>query len=144
MSKTNYEIKIGPPRFKLAVQVVVRLSIDNKILSSAMLAKQVDSHSTFVRRVMQSLVDAGIVKSKGGREGGYILKKSAEEITLGEIYSAVIPESLEPLVNEEINEGDFFERLDVELINIYLDVQQRTIKYLQQYTIHDLISRLSL
>ncbi|WP_307343937.1 Rrf2 family transcriptional regulator [Caldalkalibacillus uzonensis] len=35
------------------------------------------------------LASAGIVESKGGREGGYILRKPADQITLGESPSYI-------------------------------------------------------
>ncbi|WP_245237859.1 Rrf2 family transcriptional regulator [Paenibacillus etheri] len=66
-------MNIGPPRFKIAVHSIVWLAKSGSILSSAMIASQVNSHATFMRRVMQSLATVGIVESKGGREGGYVL-----------------------------------------------------------------------
>ena len=89
MSTVNRGINIGPPWFKIAVHSVVWLAKSGGIVSSAMIASQVDSHATFMRRVMQTLSVAGIVESRGGREGGYMLRKPADLITLGEIYAAV-------------------------------------------------------
>src|SRR4030095_3775579 len=96
MSTANRGINIGPLRFKIAVHSVVWLAKSGSILSSGMIASQVNSHATFMRRVMQALAVAGIVESKGGREGGYILKKAADQITLGEIYAAVSTGAGEP------------------------------------------------
>jgi Rrf2 family transcriptional repressor of oqxAB len=70
MSTANRGVNIGPPRFKIAIHSIVWLAKSGSILSSAMIADQVDSHATFMRRVMQALAAAGIVESKGGREGG--------------------------------------------------------------------------
>jgi Rrf2 family transcriptional regulator, repressor of oqxAB len=142
MSIANRGVNIGPPHFKIAVHAIVWLAKSGSILSSAMIANQVDSHATFMRRVMQSLAAAGIVESKGGREGGYILRNSAHLITLGEIYSAVSSGSAEP--DFDINCGEAGEQLDVELEKILYEAEQRTIDYLRKYTIADVMNRVEL
>jgi Rrf2 family transcriptional regulator, repressor of oqxAB len=139
MSTANRGVNIGPPRFKIAVHAIFWLAKSNSVLSSAMIASQVDSHATFMRRVMQSLAAAGIVESKGGREGGYILKRPANQVTLGEIYAAVSTDSSEP--DFEVNCGEAGEQLDVELEKILYEAEQRTIDYLRQYTITDVMDR---
>jgi Rrf2 family transcriptional regulator, repressor of oqxAB len=139
MSTANRGVNIGPPRFKIAVHSIVWLAKSGRILSSAMIAKQVYSHATFMRRVLRALADAGIVESKGGREGGYILRKPADLITLGEIYSAVSTESTEPAF--DVNCREVGEQLDVELEKILHEAEQRTIDYLRQYTIADVMNR---
>jgi Rrf2 family transcriptional repressor of oqxAB len=139
MSTANRGVNIGPPRFKIAVHSIVWLAKSGSILSSAMIADQVDSHATFMRRVMQALAVAGIVESKGGREGGYILRKPADQITLGEIYSAVSTEAVEPEV--DVNCGEAGEQLDVELEKILYEAEQQTVDYLRQYTIANVMNR---
>lgn len=139
MSSANRGVNIGPPRFKIAVHSIVWLAKSGSILSSAMIANQVNSHATFMRRVMQALATSGIVESKGGREGGYILRKSADQITLGEIYAAVSTGSIEPEYNVDCGEAG--EQLDVELEKILHEAEQRTIDYLRQYTIANVMNR---
>ncbi|MED4600237.1 Rrf2 family transcriptional regulator [Paenibacillus validus] len=137
MSTANRGVNIGPPRFKIAVHSIVWLAKSGSVLSSAMIANQVDSHATFMRRVMHALATAGIVESRGGREGGYILRRPADQITLGEIYSAVSTGFVEP----DVNCGEAGEQLDVELEKILHEAEQRTIEYLRQYTIADVMNR---
>lgn len=139
MSTANRGVNIGPPRFKIAVHSIVWLAKSGSTLSSAMIANQVDSHATFMRRVMQALLAVGIVESKGGREGGYILRKPADQITLGEIYSAVNTCTAEPEV--DVDCGEAGEQLDVELEKILYEAEQQTIDYLQKYTIADVMNR---
>ncbi|MGO4344017.1 Rrf2 family transcriptional regulator [Paenibacillus sp. MCAF9] len=139
MSTANRGVNIGPPRFKIAVHSIVWLAQSGSILSSAMIANQVNSHATFMRRVMQALAAAGIVESKGGREGGYILRKTADEITLGDIYAAVNTCSAEP--ESDGNCGETGHKLDVELEKILFEAEQKTIDYLRQYTINDVMER---
>ncbi|WP_256757877.1 Rrf2 family transcriptional regulator [Cohnella sp. WQ 127256] len=140
MSTADRGVNIGPPHFKIAVHSIVWLAKSGCTLSSAMIANQVDSHATFMRRVMQALLVAGIVESKGGREGGYILLKSSADITLGEIYSAVNTCASEPELDVN-NCGAAGDQLDVELEKILYNAEQQTIDYLRKFTIADVMNR---
>lgn len=140
MSTANRGVNIGPPRFKIAVHAIVWLAKSGSTLSSAMIAGQVDSHATFMRRVLQALLAVGIVESKGGREGGYILKQPADQITLGEIYAAVNTCTSEP--EDDVNCGAAGEQLDVELEKILYEAEQQTIEYLRKYSVADVMNRI--
>ncbi|WP_413378268.1 RrF2 family transcriptional regulator [Paenibacillus taichungensis] len=140
MSTANRGVNIGPPRFKIAVHSIVWLAKSGSVLSSAMIASQVNSHATFMRRVMQALSNAGFVESKGGREGGYSLLKSADEITLGDIYSAVNAAAGELEFDVDCG-GETGEQLDLELEKILYEAELRTIEYLRNYTIRDVMGR---
>lgn len=139
MSNASRGVHIGPPRLKIAIHSVVWLVKSGSMLSSATIASQVDSHATFLRRVMQSLSNAGIVESKGGREGGYYLKKSSTEITLGDIYEAISSCSNEAEV--DVDCGEAGEQLDVELEKILQEAELKTIEHLRNYTIAQLMDR---
>ncbi|OCT12164.1 transcriptional regulator [Paenibacillus pectinilyticus] len=139
MSTASRGVHIGPPRLKIAIHAVVWLAKSGSMLTSAMIASQVDSHATFMRRVMQSLTQAGIVDSKGGREGGYFLRKSSSEITLGDIYEAISSFSHE--AEEEVDCGEAGEQLDVELEKILHEAELITIEFLRNYTIAQLMDR---
>jgi Rrf2 family protein len=88
---------------------------------------------------MQALAASGIVESKGGREGGYILRKSAEQISLGDIYAAVNTCAAESEV--DVDCGEAGQQLDMELEKILFEAEQKTIEYLQQYSIADVMKR---
>src|SRR5476649_442413 len=61
-----------------------------ELLSSAQLAEGVDSNPTFVRRLLAPLIQAGLVRSTMGRDGGVSLSADAAMITLGKIYKAIM------------------------------------------------------
>lgn len=130
-------VHIGPPRLKIAIHTVVWLAKSGSMLSSATIARQVDSHATFLRRVMQSLNNAGIIESKGGRDGGYYLKKSSSEITLGDIYEAIRTCSSKV----DVVCGEAGQQLDVELEKILQEAELKTIEHLRNYTIAQLMDR---
>lgn len=141
MSSVTRGIPIGPPRFKVAVHALIWLATHGCVLSSANIAGLVGTHPTFMRRVMLSLSSAGIVESKGGREGGYFLCRSADQITLGEVYCAVNRES-----DSECSSacGEAGHRIDSELENILQEVERRSVEWLQGYTIMDLLRKAGL
>jgi Rrf2 family transcriptional repressor of oqxAB len=81
-------------RFPTALQMMLSLALAQaegiERLSSAQLAEGVDSNPTFVRRLLVPLIDAGLIRSSMGREGGISLSVDAAAITLGEIYRATM------------------------------------------------------
>jgi Rrf2 family transcriptional repressor of oqxAB len=81
-------------RFPTALQMMLSLALakaeGTERLSSAELAKGVDSNPTFVRRLLVPLMQAGLVRSTMGRDGGVSLSVDAAAITLGEIYKATM------------------------------------------------------
>ncbi len=81
-------------RFPTALQMMLSLahaqaeSVER--LSSAQLAEGVDSNPTFVRRLLVPLIQAGLVRSTMGRDGGVSLSRDAAKITLADIYNATM------------------------------------------------------
>jgi Rrf2 family transcriptional regulator, repressor of oqxAB len=83
-------------RFPTALQMMLSLAHARaegvERLSSAQLAKGIDSNPTFVRRLLMPLIQAGLVRSTMGRDGGVSLSRTAAKITLAEIYNATMGE----------------------------------------------------
>jgi len=81
-------------RFPTALQLMLSLALAQaegiERLSSTQLAEGVDSNPTFVRRLLAPLIQAGLVRSTMGRDGGVSLSVDAAAITLGEIYKAIM------------------------------------------------------
>jgi len=135
MSTVNRGIP-GPPRFGIAVHALAWLAQSDGVLSSAAIAGQVNSHATFLRRVLVSLAQAGLVEAKEGRDGGYWLRKRSEDITLADVYIAVKNDcgGTEPLEQEEDGCGAAVERLNRTLESIMDEAERNTIEYLRQFT----------
>lgn len=49
------------------------------------LARQNDIPRRFLENIMLELKEAGVVRSIAGRDGGYVLEKPADSLTMGEI-----------------------------------------------------------
>jgi Rrf2 family transcriptional repressor of oqxAB len=62
------------------------------VLTSARLARSLDTNPSLVRKLMVPLVQDGLVASIKGRSGGVRLGRPAEQITLEEIYHSSVGE----------------------------------------------------
>ena len=58
------------------------------------LAQMVDSHPTRIRRIVSTLVKAGILSSSRGSRGGVTLGREPSEITLADIHDALQPQDV--------------------------------------------------
>ncbi len=81
-------------RFSTALQVMLSLAYAErsglKTLSSAQLAQGMAANPSLVRKLLVSLVRAGLVNSFLGKHGGVQLGRDATTITLRDIYAAAI------------------------------------------------------
>lgn len=129
---------IGPARFSVAVQALAGLASNGGTLSSAMLAAQVHSHPTFLRRILATLASHKIVDTREGRDGGYTLRIPADQLTLSAIYLAIRIE--QPI--HELPAADSIQdskKTNQRLSRIMKGAEQQVIDYLQQFTLADMI-----
>mgnify|MGYP003489409338 CR=1 FL=1 len=140
MKKVHRIDQIGQPRFRIAVHALVWLAQKECVCSSKAIAAQVNTHATFLRRVLASLCQAGIVVAREGREGGYCLKKSVKDISLSEVYLAIKKQECEEARSTAIEDcNEFGSQLDQRLEEIMIVGEQLIIDYLRQFTIEDVI-----
>ena len=94
----------------------------------------------YLEQILLALKGAGLVTSKRGVGGGYVLARPAAEITLGQIVSAV---------DGPITAGDFGEphqngACDHEgqcvLLGVWADVGKTMRQYLDSYTLEDMVA----
>jgi Rrf2 family protein len=62
---------------------------DGKILSRADIEKSQDIPSFYLSKIMKDLVAGGLVHSHIGSKGGFTLAKTADTISIKEVYEAV-------------------------------------------------------
>ncbi|MFO7319594.1 MAG: Rrf2 family transcriptional regulator [Clostridia bacterium] len=137
---------IAPPRFHVAVHILVWLAKTGDVCPSNEIASEVRGHATFLRRVLAPLVQAGIVEAREGRVGGYTLAKPAERISLGEVYTvlrgAAAPGEKGAVGGDEgTGRG---KRLDRVLSEILGQAEEQAVDLLSRITIADLARKLDL
>ncbi len=146
MSPSARTAGIAPPRFNVAVHILVWLAGAGGVCPSAEIASQVPGHATFLRRVLAPLVQAGIVEAREGRVGGYSLARRAEKISLADVYVALKAASLPDAAPPDQEEGggepgcpDRGERLDSLLGEVLFRAEQKALSFLSEVTIADLV-----
>ncbi len=80
-------------RFPTAMQMVLSVAVAEKVgirSTSAVLAASLEANPSFIRKLMVPLTRSGIIVSTLGRTGSIHLGRPANEITLRDIYTAVI------------------------------------------------------
>lgn len=129
---------IEPARFNVAVHALIGLALNGGTLSSSVIAAQVNSHPTFLRRILATLANQGIVDTREGREGGYTLRVPANQLTLSDIYIALrIDQSVSDLAPEDRLEHR--SHINELLSDIMIGAEQQAIQYLKKYTLSYLI-----
>jgi Rrf2 family protein len=95
----------------------------------------------YLEQILLALKGAGLVRSKRGVGGGYVLARTPEDITLGQIVSAVdgpivVGDFGEPHQNGACNhEGQCV------LISVWADVGEHMRQHLDSFTLADMVTR---
>ncbi|MEL6103752.1 MAG: Rrf2 family transcriptional regulator [Pseudomonadota bacterium] len=77
-------------RLSLALHTLSHMAGDpNRVRTSADIADHAGTNPVVVRRVLGKLREAGLLTSEKGHAGGWRLAKSAESITLADVYLAL-------------------------------------------------------
>jgi Rrf2 family transcriptional regulator, iron-sulfur cluster assembly transcription factor len=73
------------------LQAVLYLSTRNRgeVVSSDEIARKLNIPKEFVSKILQSLTESGIISSKKGKSGGFILAKDPSRIRLIDIVAAI-------------------------------------------------------
>lgn len=73
------------------IQAVLYLATFEKgiIISSEDIAKKLEIPKEFVSKILQSLTESGIVSSRKGKSGGFLLAQDPEKIKLIDIVAAI-------------------------------------------------------
>jgi Rrf2 family protein len=77
-------------RFAVAVHILAALAVnDGNTVRSEQLASSASTNPTVIRRILSMLAEAGLTSSQLGHGGGATLAKSANQITLLDVFRVV-------------------------------------------------------
>lgn len=125
--------------FGLALQALVVLARTGGICPSCDIAKSLHSEATLLRRILAKLVRGQILETREGRDGGYLLKKSPESLTLAEVYVALeVGEAKSRAVIDTTCSNAFGLRMKEEFAGIMNEVDRSILATLEGYTVADL------
>ncbi|HWC12522.1 MAG TPA: Rrf2 family transcriptional regulator [Acidimicrobiales bacterium] len=95
----------------------------------------------YLEQILLALKGAGLVRSKRGVGGGYVLARTPEDITLGQIVSAVDG----PIVVGDFGEPHQNGACDHEgqcvLISVWADVGEHMRQHLDSFTLADMVAQ---
>ncbi|HLY29622.1 MAG TPA: Rrf2 family transcriptional regulator [Ktedonobacterales bacterium] len=149
----QFGVLVNPTWFAAATQALVILARAGHVTcASGEIADHIGSHAVFLRRVFAALARAGVVEAREGRDGGYLLARPAEQITLADVYHAVkvvepSPAGAGACATEEPSpsalpvRGPLLEpALCAALDGVITETEAQVVATLQRHTIADLAS----
>lgn len=130
--------------FTIAVHSLVLLAYrPDHMATSDMIAHNVNTHPSRVRKVMSCMRKCGYIVTKEGLGGGYILNCNPEEVSLAEIYRATSIGTMKPSwCSGKVDTGCMVACNMAEVMDqIFYDAEQQFLIYLEQTKISDVLER---
>lgn len=79
-------------RLRLVLTALLRIAADSKPVSGKLLAEKLNCPRRYLEPDLQSLVQHGILESRRGASGGYLMARHPQRITLLDILQCLAPE----------------------------------------------------
>ncbi|MBA3654618.1 MAG: Rrf2 family transcriptional regulator [Actinobacteria bacterium] len=95
----------------------------------------------YLEQILLALKGAGLVRSKRGVGGGYVLARSPSEITLGQIVSAVDGPIVAGDFGEPHQDGACDHEGQCVLLAVWADVGHHMRSHLDSFTLADMVER---
>ena len=128
-------------QFAVAVHVLTYLAGQSggRTVSSDELSHSTNVNPVYVRRVLGPLREAGLVRSRSGKHGGWELAKDAADITLAQVWRLL--QGTDPVLglhgpNPACRIG---RSVQTSLVAIDLAVSQAVTDQLDRSTVHDIL-----
>ena len=129
-------------KFSVALHILIYISETDKVVSSELLAKSVNTNSSHIRKILVVLKKGGLIESQQGKTG-ITLAKEPKDITLSEIYQIIYPDkylvNIHEGANKECPVGLNIENL---LQRVFNEAQEAFYKKLESKTLEKLIREL--
>ncbi len=109
--------------------------------SVADLAKRTGLPQPYLEQILLALKGAGVVRSKRGVGGGYVLARSPEDITIAQIVSAVDGPIVAGDFGEPHEDGACDHEGQCVLLALWAEVGAHMRAHLSSYTLADMVTR---
>lgn len=135
-------------RFSTSVHIMTSLAFGNcengTLMTSSELAESARTNPTVVRRLVSRLVEAKLVKSYKGKEGGIELARCPQDISLKDIYLAISDGTLlqapQKVPRKQCPVSCSMARLLGEVVT---GVEKNTTDYLAKIKLSDLVGKVT-
>lgn len=139
---SNCKNSVTPKWFGFAIQALVLLATTDGVTPSKAIAKHIRSGVSFMRRIMAPLVKDKIVEAREGRDGGYLLAKAPEDITLKEVYLALqMTEPLSTALIESTSDCSSGRVMNNVFSDFAIEAEDHMLSFLCNYTLADFVKR---
>lgn len=130
-------------RFPIAVHILTLLSkADGELLSSDYIAGSININPALARKEISNLRNHGLIASKEGKSGGYSLGKSANQISLADVYVLVKNQSVLGTAKNTPNpDCTVGKQINKNIDELYADLDETILKKLGSISIADFSSR---
>ena len=98
-----------------AIRIVCYLAAQRQMISTSELSQELSVPSSYIPKITKKLKQAGIIKACEGTNGGYMLAKQPENISLMEIISCVEETQWQLIVVWKIKVTNEGKRLEVQI-----------------------------
>jgi len=105
------------------------------------LAERTGLPQPYLEQILLSLKGVGLVRSKRGVGGGYVLARSAESITLAEIVAAVDGPIVAGDFGEPHRDGACDHEGQCVLLGVWADVGNHMREHLSSFTLADMVAQ---
>ena len=129
-------------KFSVAVHVLILISESPNPISSDQMAESVGTNASYIRKILVLLKRAEIVDGHRGI-GGYSLNAAPEQLTLLQVYQAVVEESKIHLLDIHQNPGDrciVGSHIKPVLTDMFADIEESFARSLAGKTLADCIA----
>ena len=72
-----------------AIRIVLYLAMNERVVNSGEIAKAMGIPPTYIAKITRTLKHAGILSEKRGVDGGFVLHRAPDELTLLDIVGAL-------------------------------------------------------
>jgi Rrf2 family protein len=124
-------------RSEYAARALLSLALHGSDLPTSVkeIAERTGLPQPYLEQILLSVKGAGLVRSKRGVGGGYVLARPPAEITLESIFTAVDGPLPTPTGDHDHCEGHCI------LQDVWVDLAEKTRSFLATYTLADLVDR---
>lgn len=128
-------------QFAIAVHVLTMLAKNcDERVTSAYLAKSVNTNAVVIRRLLCDLHEAGLVVSRTGYSGGTCLTRNPKEINLLDVYRSVSHGEVFSLHRQKPDKDCPVGRnIESVLCDLQKEIDRAVSERLEQYTLDDVI-----
>jgi Rrf2 family protein len=128
--------------FAVAVHTLTLLAFsEGESLTSVQMAGSVNTNPVFLQRILRSLQKARLVQIQRGANGGNLLSRSPEKITLYEVYKAISQdETLFKMHNIPNPDCEVGGNIQVALQGVFGELEKATEIILDKITLADILA----